>query len=242
MEEIGPLPGEEVEEGDDHQPAALDIEPAYGDPVQLEGRYEVDPIPGGKRFQGAWLALDDGTRYVIAYRPVPGHFEFLDKRVLVRGRPYMPGRDTQHILATHLEVHSIELAPGETPYLLPPAKPVDPPVARTATELVARDGRWVQVVGTLESVHNDPDGYLGIARLRLADGTEVQARNVRVAEWSRHCCKALTVTSRVARAEDGDLVPFELVGWHAICGGESDTSRRPPCRGLPDEKRSGEHQ
>lgn len=221
MAEIGPLLGEEDTESDDQQPVALDIEPAYSDPVQLEGRYEVDPIPGGKQFQGAWLVLDDGTRYVIAYRPVPGHFEFLDKRVLASGRPYMPGRDTQHILATHLEVHSIELVPGETPYLLPPAEPVAPPVARTATELAARDGRWVRVVGTLESVRDDPDGYLGTARLRLADGTEVQARNVRLAEWSRYCCKTLTVTSRVARTEEGDFVPFELVGWHAICEGDA---------------------
>lgn len=220
MEQIVPLLGNEDTSGDDQQPVALDIEPAYSDPVRLEGRYEVDPIPGGKRFQGAWLVLDDDSRYVIAYRPVPEHFEFLDKRVLVRGRPYMPGRDTQHILATHLEVHSIELAPGETPYLLPPAKPVAPPVARTATELAARDGRWVQVVGTLESVRDDPDGYLGIARLRLADGTEVQARRVLAAEWSRRCSKTVTVTSRVERVEDGDLVSFELVGWYAICEGE----------------------
>jgi hypothetical protein len=108
---------EGVEDGDEQQ-VGLDVEPSYGDPVRLEGRYEVDPIAGGKRFQGAWLVLDDGTRYVIAYRPVPGHFPFLSKRVVIQGRPYMPGRDTQHIQAPHLEVQSIELAPGETGPLL----------------------------------------------------------------------------------------------------------------------------
>jgi hypothetical protein len=95
----------------------LDLEPTYGNLVRLTGVYEVDPIPGGKRFQGAWLVLDDGTRYVIAYRPVAEHLQYLEKRVHVEGRTYTPGADTQHIQATHLEVQRIELAPGETPYV-----------------------------------------------------------------------------------------------------------------------------
>ena len=217
MEEIAPLLDPEAPESDDLQTDALDIEPSYSDPVQLEGYYEVDPIPGGKRLQGAWLALDDGTRYVIAYRPVPEHFAYQDRRVQVEGRPYVPGRDTQHVVATHLEVHSIQLAPGETPYLLPPEKPLAPPVVRTATELAAREGRWARTVGTIESVHHDPGGYLGLARLRLEDGAEVRARDVRVAEWSRHRGKTVVVTSRVARAEIRELAPVELIGWYAIC-------------------------
>jgi hypothetical protein len=200
-------------------PAELDLEPSFGEPVELEGVYEVDPIPGGKRFQGACLVLDDGTRYVIAYRPVPEHFRFLDKRVRVQGRPYWPGSDTQHIMMTHLEVHSIELAPGETPYATPPTEPVAP-VARTAGDLAARDGRWVRVVGTLEAVRSDPDDYLGTARLRLADGTQVQARSIRVAKWTSHVGKPVTVTSRVARSEDGEVVTFDLVGRCAIQEGE----------------------
>ena len=216
MEDIVPLRSVEDTAGDDQQPFEPDVEPAYGDPAQFEGRYEVDPIPGGKRFQGAWLVLDDDTRYVIAYRPGSKHFKFLDKRVLVRGRLYMPGRDTQHILATHLEVHSIELAPGESPYLLPPTEPVAPPVARTAAELAARNDRWVQVVGSLKSVRDDPDSFLGISWLRLADGTVVCARNVRMEKWSRHVGEAVTVTSRVTRLDDGGVVSFELGGWYAI--------------------------
>lgn len=217
MEEIVPLRSTEDTAGDDQRSFAPDVEPAYSDPAQFKGRYEVDPIPGGKRFQGAWLVLDDGTRYVIAYRPVSKHFKFLDKRVVIRGCLYTPGRDTQHILADHLEVHSIELAPGESPYLLPPTEPIAPPIARTAAELAARGDRWVQVVGTLESVRNDPDGFLGIAWLRLVDGTAICARNVRMEEWSRHLGEVMTVTSRVTRLDDGGVVSFELGGWYAIC-------------------------
>ena len=199
----------------------VDIEPTYGDPVQLTGRYEVDPIPGGKRFQGAWLVLDDGTRYVIAYRPVPEHFRFLEKRVRVEGRPYVPGADTQHIQATHLEVRTIELAPGETPYAVPPTEPIAPPVVRTASEVAARDGRWARVIGRVEAVEDDPDGYLKLVRLRHGDGVEVIVRNVLGAEWSQYVGKGVTVASRVARIEDGGTVAFELVGWREVCEGEA---------------------
>ena len=217
MEEIAPSFSKEGAESGDQQPAALDTTPAYGDPVKLEGRYELDPIPGGKRFQGAWLVLDDGTRHIIAYRPVPEHFAYLEKRVLVEGRPYVPGRDTQHVLATHLEVHSIRLAHGETPYLLPPDEPIAPPVVRTSAGLAARNGRWAKVIGTLESVCDSADGHLGLARLRLEDGTEVRARNVRPGEWSCLCGKTITVTSRVTRAVDSDGTSLELIGWYAVC-------------------------
>jgi hypothetical protein len=95
-----------------------------------------------------------------------------------------------------------------------------PPVARTAAELAAHDGRWVQVIGTLESVGDDPDSYLGIARLRLADGTHVLAHSVRNDEWARHQGKLVTVTSQVVRSESGRPWRFELIGTHAICRGE----------------------
>jgi hypothetical protein len=194
----------------------LDLEPTYGDPIELVGRYEVDPIPGGKHFQGAWLVLDDGTRYVIAYRPVPEHFQFLEKRVRIEGRPYVPGSDTQHIQATHLEVHTIELAPGETPYAVPPVEPIPPPVVRMASEAAARDGRWARVVGRVTSVEDDPDGYLDLVRLRLADDALVLAGNVLGTEWSHYVGKLVTVTSRVARVEEGGAAAFELVGWRKV--------------------------
>lgn len=196
--------------------SALDLDPRYGDPVQLTGVYEVDPIPGGKRFQGAWLVLDDGTRYVIAYRPIPEHFQYLEKRVRIEGRPYVPGADTQHIQATHLAVQAIELAPGETPYELPPTEPIPPPIVETGGEAAARDGRWARVVGHVVSVEDDPDGYLKRGRLRLSDGTEILAPNVLGAEWLPYVGKPVVVTSRVAQVRDGETATFELTGWREV--------------------------
>ena len=92
----------------------LDVEPTYDKPVQLEGHYEVDPVPGSKRFQGVWLVLDDNSRYLLAYRPIPEYADFVGKRVVVNGRPYTPGSDTQHIQAKHLRIDTIELTPSET--------------------------------------------------------------------------------------------------------------------------------
>jgi hypothetical protein len=206
----------EVTMNADQRYALPNVEPSREEIVQLEGCYEVDPIPGGKRFQGAWLVLDDGTRFVIGYRPIAAHSEFIDKRVVVKGRPYMPGPDTQHIMATHLEIHSIELAPGETPYANPPTEVPAPPLVRTAGELAARCGHWVRVQGTLESVRKDPDGYLNIALLRLQDGSPLQAQNVRLAEWSRYEGKQVTVLSRVEEIETAGTTACQLVGWYAI--------------------------
>jgi len=158
---------------------------------------------------------------VIAYRPVPEHFQFLEKRVRIEGRPYVPGSDTQHIQATHLQVRTIELAPGEIPYAVPPTEPIPPPIVRTAGEVAARDGRWARVVGRVEAVEDDPDGYLKLARLRLGDGVEVIVRNVLGTEWSEYVGKTVTVTSRVAPIEDGETVAFELVGWRDVCEGEA---------------------
>jgi hypothetical protein len=205
----------------------LNLEPTMGEVTDLEGFYEVDPIPGGKRLQGAWLVLDDGTRYVISYRPIPGHLQFLEKRVRVRGCPYVPGSDVQHIGATHLEVQAIELAPGETPYAEPPTHPVLPPVARSAVELAARAGRWVRVVGTVEAVHDDPDSYFGFAWLRLPDGSSVRARYVPVRAWSAHLGKEVTVTSRLAQGEGEGSTRYELIGWYDVREGSPSCVQGP---------------
>lgn len=202
-------------------PPVPDLEPSYGEPVQLEGRCEIDPIPGGKRLQGTWLVLDDGTRYVISYRPERAYFQFADKRVVVRGRPMMPGSDVQHVLTMHLTVESIVLAPGEVPYGSPPEQLPAPPLVKTAAALAALDGRWAQVAGVLESVRKDPDGYLSLASLRLADGAEIVAFNVPQSEWERYVGMLVTVVSRVGRPEDGEQAALGLVGWYAICEGET---------------------
>jgi hypothetical protein len=188
----------------------------------LEGQYEVDPIPGGKRLQGSWLVLDDGRRYVVSYRPVPEYFAFLDKRVVVQGRPYWPGRDTQHVGATHLAIDSIELAPGQVPYESVPTEVPQPPIVRTGDALDRREGRWARVVVVVIAVDDDPDGYLCVAQLQMMDGALLWVRNTLRNKWCDCVAQTVTVTGRWQRVvtpenEDG----FELVGWCAVAIGDA---------------------
>jgi len=203
---------------DDESSGRPDTEPTYGDACWLEGRYEVDPIPGGKRFQGVWLVLDDGTRLVIAYRPVRQQFQFINKRVLIQGRPYVPGSDTQQIKATHLAIDSIVLAPGEEPYDEVPQGVPLPPAVRTAGELAIYVGRWVRLIGTLEWIKDDQDSNLGVATVKLADGSLVRAWNVATRVWEKLQNSKVTVISQVERVENETA----LTGWYAITREGSD--------------------
>jgi hypothetical protein len=202
-----------------------DLEPTYGPEMQCEGRYEVDPIPGDKRFQGSWLVLDDGTRYVLSYRPNPDHFHFVDKRVRVTGRPYTPGRDTQHLLAKHLQIMSIELAPGETPYAEPPTSLPEPPLLRTQPELRERAGCWGRVAGRLVALEDDPDTHFHSAFIQLEDGARITAHYAAKGQWEPYLGSTITITSRIEVKTPG-IVPggddeVVLTGWYAICSGEN---------------------
>jgi hypothetical protein len=188
----------------------------------LEGRYEVDPIPGGKRLQGSWLVTDDGQRYVISYRPVPKYFAFLDKRVVVHGRPYWPGRDTQQLGATHVAIDSIELAPGQVPYESVPTQVPQPPIVRTGEALDRGEGRWARVVVVVVAVDDDPDGYLCVAQLKMMDATPLWVCNTLRSKWSDLVTQTVTVTGRWKRAVMAENKNgFELVGWCAIAVGDA---------------------
>jgi hypothetical protein len=196
-------------------------ETTYGEECVLEGRYEVDALPGGKRFQGTWLVLDDGHRYVLSYRPDPARFEFLNKRVSIRGRPYQPGVDTQHISADHLQVITMGLAPGETPWPEPPRAIPHPSLIRRKSDL---DGapRWVSMVGRVELVEKVPDEYFARAVVILEDGTAVLVEPATKAQWDEHLGEVVTVTGPLyrlpAKAAPGEF-PFSLGRPHAVCPG-----------------------
>lgn len=209
---------------DDHT-GPLDVETVYESIRQCEGRYEVDPIPGGKRFQGSWLVLDDRTRYVLSYRPMPDFFPYVNKRVIITGRPYHPGSDTQYIQAAHFQVTDITLAEGESPYEEAPTQLPAPPLLHTTAELCAYAGRWVQVVGKLVALIEDPDAYFCIAHLQLAGGDVIIARNAAKSLWGSFIRRTVTVTSRVevelSRSTPGiSTAGIALVGWYALCPGE----------------------
>jgi hypothetical protein len=204
-----------------------DVEPSYGPVTRFEGRYEVDPIPGGKRFQGTWLVQEDGVRYVMSYRPVPEYFPYADKRVIVIGRPYQPGRDTQHMLAAHLQVLSIELAPGEISDTDIPTELPAPPLLRTAEDVFMRDGKWGQIVGRLVALEDDPDTDFSTAYIQLEDGTHLTARYAAPSQWQSYLGSTLTVMSRIevvaSHQNSADAKrKVVLTGWYAVCPGVVD--------------------
>ena len=205
------VPGDEYE--------LPDIEPTYGPNIRCEGRYEIDPIPGGKRFQGSWLVLDDGTRYVLSYRPTPEYFRFVDKRVQVTGRSYTPGRDTQHIHAKHFQLQNIELAPGETPRTDNLDQVPAPPLLYTMDEIRKRVGTWGQVVGELTALEDDVNTHFETAYLKLKDATKIAARYAAAHLWRPYMHKLITVMSRIETVEESGHRKVILSGWYALCSG-----------------------
>lgn len=47
-------------------PVTTESVPAPG--PERRATVRIDPAPGGKQFQGVWLELEGGARWVIAYR------------------------------------------------------------------------------------------------------------------------------------------------------------------------------
>ncbi len=79
-------------------------------PIQVfEARVEIDPTPGGKKFQGVWLVRADGARWVIAYRPLEIWRPFEGKQVKVEGALYEPFG--QSIGAPHFRVDRMTVDP-----------------------------------------------------------------------------------------------------------------------------------
>jgi hypothetical protein len=71
----------------------------------------IDAQPGGKKFQGVWLELADGQRWVVDYRPREVWRGFEGAEVLFSGHCYRPFG--QAISATHFEVERMRFAaPG----------------------------------------------------------------------------------------------------------------------------------
>ncbi|MBP9203260.1 MAG: hypothetical protein KBG28_04795 [Kofleriaceae bacterium] len=77
-----------------------------GDAEQVwRATVRIDPRPGGKKFQGVWLELADGQRWVIDYRPRAVWTDFADRPVRVTGGCYLPFG--QAIAATHFRVATL---------------------------------------------------------------------------------------------------------------------------------------
>lgn len=87
-------------------------------PRERRATVRVDAQPAGKKFQGVWLELADGARWVIDYRPRLPWRSFADREVLVTGGCYEPFG--QAITAPHVRVDRMRFAEdrrGVQPYL-----------------------------------------------------------------------------------------------------------------------------
>ncbi len=190
---------------DDDVPLPEDSPP--GELRTYEGRFDIDRLSQSKRFQGSWLVTEGGISYVLGYRPMPEYFAFVDRRVVLEGRPYSPGG--QRIGAEHLEVSSMRLADGEAELAgEPPSSLPVPPRVETGEELGARGGRWVEVFATLIGEREGAaDGDWRTLEFRMDDGTivvTVEASWVVDKTFRGHFGQRMTLLGKVYE-RDGDL-------------------------------------
>jgi hypothetical protein len=164
-----------------------DVRRTAGQRVEVRGRYEVTPVPGGKRLQPACIVLADGTRLVRSYRPVGDELPFDGLPVVVVGRAYPDAHESpsvQQVMAPHVYVESLNLNPLVSPYSPGESQVRTPPTVQSAAELERLRDHWVQLFGTLLSVQappNDPDWATAV--LALPDGSRVELPMVWAARY-----------------------------------------------------------
>ncbi len=137
---------------------------------------------------------------------MPEHFALVDKRVVLEARPYSPGG--QAIGADHVQVESIRLAEGESALAEPPDTLPIPPRVRTAEEVGARVGRWVEVFATLVGEREGAaDGDWRTLEFRLDEGAiivTVEATWVVDKTFRPHFGERMTLLGKVFE-RDGQL-------------------------------------
>ncbi|MCY1056675.1 hypothetical protein [Nannocystis sp. SCPEA4] len=158
-------------------------------------------------YQPSTLSLDDGTRLVLAHRPLPGYLAFVDRRVVVAGWPAG---------SQYFRVATMSLAPGEVAREgvidhLPP-----PPQVRSGAELRRHLDHWVLAVGTVERVDDAGKGHSELV-LRLGDGARVIAGATFDLRPRYRESDRVTVLGHVWRT-DGEL----RMGNLRVCAGEVD--------------------
>ena len=188
--------------------------PSFGQHTEFDAVLVFDPLRAGRNPQATQLLRDDGDSWIVAYRPVTEWLCYADQRVRVRGRPYWPSEHVQHVMATHFEVESLELAPGAVAIDPVPLGVPPPPVLRELGAVQARTGRWVLAVGTLARLAQ-VDTYRSEGEL-LLNGEEI-----RVVHHGRGAPEILagavaTLLGVVTRDDRGLILSAS-----AICAGEN---------------------
>jgi hypothetical protein len=177
-----------------------DVDRLHGQKVRVEALYDVEPSPGGKGLEAAYLLLDDGTELVRSYRPVEAELGFVEKRVVAVGTVYRDAGQAEHIqqlMAPHFYPDHIELAAGETKVEPPPAKRAPPPTIASVAELASRSRRWVQVTATLEGLTAKGDTDWSEGRLKLANGDTIVIPTVYHRHWRELVGTEITVVGKV---------------------------------------------
>jgi len=219
---VEPIPSvkEDKENKMDIEP---DYKPTYEDPVEVQALYVISPFAGGKRLQGVYLILDSGEKWIRSYRPIPDEFQYADKKVVVKGRPYTNSPYVQSVGGTHFELQEIRLAEGVEPYNpIPTALPI-PPKVDSKEELQQRKKLWAHCTGTIQSITKDR--YTFNAVLSLKDGTEVSfsfnrrylavaQKNHEEEDWKG---TLVTILGRVQDVAEPNL------GMVRLCAGDVDS-------------------
>lgn len=208
-----------------HEPApteeetvSQDDEPEFeGQP--FEGRLEIDPVAGGKRFQGVWLVTDEGDRFLITYRPREKYFPYVDRRVIIDGEEFEPDPRTQHIMADHLRVHSIDVTGGDTPIEPAPDRLPAPPLVDDAGGLLERDGLWTLATGVLDSLEAPGKSTVYGGTLRLADESTLAIGSIDGEQALQYEGDEVTVLGRLHVGEDGKPQINRVL---AICPGRAE--------------------
>jgi hypothetical protein len=199
-----------------------DVAKHPGKRAEIHGRYEVAPVPGGKRLQAVTLVLADGRRLIHAYRPVKDELHLDGQRVVVVGRAYLDANQPAHVqqvMAPHVEVESLSLHPMASPFEAGRDRVRTPPTLAKGADLAPHRNRWVQVFATVKGAAKDPGGASwGIASLTLPDGSTVALNGVLLSRWSPLVGQAVSTIARVTAPP----APVGLEGTRKVCLGRVD--------------------
>ena len=154
---------------------------------------------------------------------VPTEYQFADKTVIVKGRPYTNSPMVQSVGGVHFELKEIRLADGETPHVNQTTSLPIPPKVHTLSEIETRRFLWVHCSGKIYDIKKENIGYT--AKLNLSDGTPISFRLTRsslhksklpkdISSWSE---LEVTVLGRVRSKGNFDL------GLVRICEGIVDS-------------------
>ncbi len=180
----------------------------------VEGIFEVDPVVQGKKAQLASIVLSDGTRVVRSYSPIQADLPLIGRHVMATGvvTKGPPDPMAQAVMAPHVKVESLVLAPGETPITPAPSVVPTPPMASSSAALVPHADRWVVVVGDVDKVGPSASAPMSEATLRLSDGSLLLLPFVREKDFAPHLGKQVTVIGLHDKSKG-------LIGVQQVCAG-----------------------